>query len=142
MIAEHCAPVGSIRPGSCTSWPASGHCGRDGRLPPTARSAFAVGLWREEGIAPAPQALVCLAQASCRLGRLDEAEALVTPLLESDLDDDTMAWALYVAGWVAGIGTGPMPSGLSLIGCFRWRAARRRAPDPRPHQSHVVGDLI
>ena len=103
MIAEHYRLAGRLDAAAQLHFLAGERSLRAGRALAAHRSIErAVGLWHQEGTEPAPQALVCLAEASCRLGRLDEADALVTPLLESDLDDDTMAWALYLAGWVAG----------------------------------------
>ena len=103
MIAEHYRLAGRLDAAGQLHFLAGKRSLRAGRALAAHRSIErAVELWHQEGTEPAPQALVCLAEASCRLGRLDEAEALVTPLLESDLDDDTMAWAFYLASWVAG----------------------------------------
>ena len=102
MIAEHYRLAGRLDAAAQLHFLAGERSLRAGRALAAHRSIErAVGLWQQEGTEPAPQALVCLAEASCRLGRLDEADALMTPLLGSDLDDDTMAWALYLASWVA-----------------------------------------
>jgi class 3 adenylate cyclase/tetratricopeptide (TPR) repeat protein len=108
MIAEHYRLAGLLDAAAQLHFLAGERSLRAGRALAAHRSIErAVGLWHQEGIDPLPRALICLAEASCRLGRLDEAEALVTPLLESDIDSDTMAWALFLASWVAADRHGP-----------------------------------